>query len=152
MSYFRTNKEGKFDWKEFQKHMGYSDAELEAFKKDPKKSKFAPIMADPDILNKTLVVEVVESKGCALGLKPGNRLYLKDGCSILDPERSDPWCTHAMHALYSFTAACHSLMQNGIDPNEMYWDVFACADAGPKYSWGQVKMKCFVIDERDKKK
>jgi len=151
MSHYRTKKGEKFEWKAFQEHMGYSDEELEAFKKDPKKSKFAPIMASPDILNKTLVVEVVESKGCAQGMKPGDRLYLKEGCSMLDPERSDPWCGHAMHALYSFTACCHSLMQNGIDPNTMHWEAFSCPDAGPKYGWGQVKMKCYVIDETEEK-
>jgi len=62
-------KEGEpFDWKAFQKHMQFTDEELEAFMSHPKKAKSVEYLFNPKFRNKFLVVEVVESKACGNGL------------------------------------------------------------------------------------
>jgi len=133
-------------WKGFQQHMGMSDAEMDNFKKCPKRSKWAPHMASPEIQNSTMVCEVVESHACANGMKPGDKLYFQ-GCGLLDTKRSDPWCASAMAPIPVFSNICHNLILHGIDPNEMYADHNACLDCGTKYGWGQVIMKVYVIKD-----
>ena len=146
MSHFLCKDGEPFNWKEFQKHRGYTDAEMEAFKKDPKKIKYAQIICSPEMLNKWLIVEVVESHGCEVGLKIGDRLYF-EGLDLLDTKRSNRWCIHAMAAAMNwFAHGCRNLVLKGIDPNEIYADHFGCLDTGPKYGWGRVIMKAYVVE------
>ena len=145
MGHFKAGPPEAF-WKGLQQHMDYTDEELEIFKNDPKRSKWAAPMAGPDIQNSTLIFEVVESHGCANGMKPGDRLYFQ-GSGLLEPERSSKWCAHALLGVSGFSNICHNLILHGIDPNEMYADHFACLDCGTKYGWGQVIIKAYVIKE-----
>lgn len=132
-------------WKGFQAHVGYSDEELAAARNHPKK-KSIPVMAGA-IQNKTLIIEVVESHGCANGMKVGDRLYFTE-CGRLDPKRSSPWCSHALESIPGMVNMFHTLLIKGLDPNDMYYDHYSCIDAGSKYGWGQVIMKAYVIDEK----
>ena len=79
-------------------------------------------------------------------MKVGDRLYFQ-GCGLLDPKRSSPWCAHAFHGVSGWSNICHNLILHGIDPNDMYGDHFSCLDCGTKYGWGLVIMKAYVIKE-----
>ena len=46
----------------FQQHLGYDDEEMALFKKDPKNLKV--LSRSPALMQKTIVVEVIESQGC----------------------------------------------------------------------------------------
>lgn len=146
MGHFKAGSSDEF-WNGLQQHMGFSDEEMEQFKKHPKKSKWAQPMASPAIQDSTLVFEVVDSHGCANGMKVGDKLYFNTGCGILDLKRSSPWCVHAFVHVSSYANICHNLILHGIDPNDMYADHFGCADCGSKFGWGQVIMKAYVIKE-----
>jgi len=147
MTHFATKPGEAFDWKAFQKHLGLTDKEMETWRKDPKREKNAPIMCSPEIQDKTLVIEVVESHSCPGGMKVGDRLYFK-GCGMLDPERSSSWCSKAMEPIIAFANMATVLMTNGIDGNKMYYDHFQCGDAGAKFGgYGHVIMKATVVDE-----
>lgn len=149
MSHFVAKKGKPFDWKAFQKHRGYTDEEMEALKKDPKKMKHAQLLCSPELQNKWLIVEVVESHGCEVGMKVGDRLYF-EGLTLLDSKRSSRWCPHAaLDAIGWFANGCRDLFLQGIDPNNMYADHFGCADAGSKYGWGRVVVKAYVVDKSD---
>ena len=147
MGHFESGSPEVF-WKELQQHMDYTDEELAHFMKDPKRGKWAPYMGSPEIRNSTLIIEVVESHGCANGMKPGDRLYFL-GCGLLDTKRSSFWCASAINVVNVFSNVCHNLLLHGIDPNDMYSDHFSCVDCGTKYGWGQVIMKAFVIKEKN---
>jgi uncharacterized repeat protein (TIGR04076 family) len=133
-------------WKGIQKHMGYSDKELEHIRKHPKFSKVLPIMPTPAIQSKTMVVEVVKSHGCAEGQKVGDKLYFT-GCSNLDPQRSSRWCAYNMSHITNFANLCHNMLLQGLDPNEMYSNHFSCMDCGSEFGLGHVICKVTVIDE-----
>jgi hypothetical protein len=144
-----TAKEGEpFDWKEFQKHMGWSDEEVAAAMKDPKKSKYCPIMCRPETQTKWLIAEVVESHACGNGLKVGDRLYF-EGFGNLNPERSSHWCPGLMPGLLALGDAAINLYFQGKDLNKLYPKHFSCYDAGSKYGWGQVVVKVYVVDRSD---
>ena len=132
-------------WKGIQQHMGYSDEELEHIKKY-KFAKILPIMPSPTIQGKTMVIEVVQSHGCAEGMKPGDKLYFI-GCSNLDPTRSSRWCAYNMSHICNFTNLCHNMLLQGLDPNEMYTNHFSCMDCGSTLGLGLVISKVTVIDE-----
>jgi uncharacterized repeat protein (TIGR04076 family) len=148
MGHFQAGPPGEF-WKGFQQHMGFSDEELANFRNDPKKAKAAEFIASPKLRNSTLIFEVVESHGCGEGMKVGDKLYFT-GCANLDPKRSSNWCAYALSYATTFALVCHSMMIQGLDPNEMFTQYFSCFDCGTRYGWGLVVMKAYVIDESKK--
>ena len=54
-------------WKFIQQHLGYTDEELELFRSNPKNTDI--VSKAPDLMNKTIVAEVVTSHGCNSHLK-----------------------------------------------------------------------------------
>ena len=138
-------------WNGLQQHMGYTDEEMEQHRKDPKWMKVLPLMASPKMRNSTMVFEVVKSHGCAEGMKVGDKLYFT-GCANLDPKRSSPWCAYALSHATTFANLCHNMILQGIDPNDMYADHFACMDCGSEHGLGlgQIVVKVYVLDESEK--
>ena len=139
-----------FDWKGFQKHNGYSDAELKAIKNDPARSNFVQRICSPDMQDKYLICEIVESHGCTSGMKPGDRLYFK-GMSVIDGKRSDPWCPYIVNP-YWFTAGARNLVRQGLDPNSFYVNFSGCMDVGPEHGLGRVVYKVTVVDKSEVEK
>ena len=142
--------EREMNWKGFQKHLRYTDEELETFKQDPKRAAAAQVLFSPAILKKDLIIEVVESHGCSCGLKPGDRLVFK-ALSMLDPARSTPnWCAHAMGPVPLIATVAQDRFASGQEVNDMIYDHFSCGDVGPmRHGWGQIVMKAFVQDNPD---
>lgn len=136
-------------WQMFQNYLGYSDEELDIFKSDPRNVRAALKLSNPELQKKFLVIEVVESHGCAAGLKPGDRLYFRRG-TVLDTERSSSWCAYALGNLSVFSSMFHDRWIEGLDPNNMVWNRFSCFDCGVRSGgWGRVTMKAFVKDESE---
>lgn len=138
-----SNNEGL---KAFQEHMGYTDEQLAHVMSQPKFMKTLSIMPTPEVRNKTLVLEVVESHGCSEGMKVGDKLYFT-GMALLDTKRSSNWCGYALSNITAIVFSCHNLILNGVDPNLMYSNHTVCFDAGCKYGLGQVVIKATVIEE-----
>ena len=147
IGYFVSKTVDGFDWKGFQKHMGYSDEELNALKNNPKKSEYVQQLCSPEVLDKYLVAEIVESHGCVRGMKPGDRIYFK-GMSLLDPERSDPWCPYIAN-LNWWVRDVFDLYKEGLDPNSLYVNYSGCMDVGPENGLGRVAYKVFVVDKSE---
>ena len=49
-------------WQFVKKHLGYNDEEMKEFRENPRNADV--LTKAPELMNKTIVVEVVESKGC----------------------------------------------------------------------------------------
>ena len=140
-----------FNWGAFQKHLHYTDEELEEFKKDPKRVEAAKKLFTRDVMKKDLIIEVVESHGCSCQMKPGDRLFFQ-GMARLDLERSSKnWCAHAMGPVPQIATLVQDRYASGLDINDMIYDHFSCGDVGPmRHGWGQVVMKAYVADNTDK--
>ncbi len=67
-------------WNFMQKHLGYTDEEMKKFRGDPKNKDV--LSKSPALMNKTIVVEVIESHGCNSQHKKGDKFYL-DGAGNL---------------------------------------------------------------------
>ena len=138
----------EFDWKRYQEYMGNTDEELEIMKSDPVRANATKKLFTREMAKKCLVIEVVSSHACMAGMKVGDRLVFK-GLGVLDTERSSPWCAMAMGVIPSIANMAQDRYVAGLDPNDMIYKYFSCADVGPKYGWGQITMKAYVVDESD---
>ena len=145
---FFVSKPGKdFDWKGFQKHVGYSDEEMAALKNDPKKSAYVQKICSPDMQGKYLVAEVVTSHGCPAGMQPGDRIYFK-GLSLLEPKKGDAWCPYIANVNW-FTSNARGYFTQDLDLNSFYCNYSGCMDVGPDNGVGRVAYKVFVVDESE---
>lgn len=142
---FISNTKDGFDWKGFQKHMGYSDEELKSIQDDPVRSEYVKKICSPEMQDKYLIAEIVESHGCIAGMKPGDRLYFK-GMSVLDPSRSDPWCPYITNT-YWFLSGARNMVRQGLDPNSFYVNYSGCLDVGPEHGLGRIVYKVTVVDK-----
>ena len=137
-------------WKMFQDHWGYTDEELKMFKSDPHRARAGQKMFSPELEKKFLIIEVVDSHGCAVGMKPGDRLYFR-GMAVLDAGKSTvPWCVQAFSYLPAISSMCHDRWMEGLDPNGMIYNRFSCPDCGVRSGgWGRATMKAYVKDESE---
>ncbi len=135
-----------FDWEKFQKHNKYTDEELEIFKADPRRANAAPKIFSREIAKKCLIIEVVSSHGCTVGMKPGDRLVFR-ALGVMDHAKSSPWCVQALGEIGGFANMVQDRYVAGLDPNGITYNHFSCMDAGPQCGWGQVVMKSYVVDE-----
>ena len=84
-------------WKFMQKHLGYTDEELELFRSNPKN---ADIMSKaPDLMNKTIIAEVVASHGCNSRHQVGDKFYFDGAGNLLTKMSPKRICIHALSAL-----------------------------------------------------
>ena len=133
-------------WRMLQQLLGYSDEQLEAFRKHPKKSKGAAMLLTSDNMDWTMVFEVVHSHGCSNSLRVGDKLFFT-ASGLLDTRRSSPWCSLALSHTSVFTNIAHALGCQGINPHETYFDHVSCLDCGSEFGWGQVIMKIYWLKE-----
>ena len=148
--HFISNTPNGFDWDGFQKHMGYTDDELNAIKADPKRSEFVQKICTKEFQNKCLVAEVVASHGCIAGLERGDRIVYR-GLTALAPEYSTAWCPYITNA-YWFANNARIFINSGLDPNVSYVPFSGCMDVGPENGLGRTIFKTYVIEESELEK
>ncbi len=135
-------------WKMVQDHLGYSNEEMILFRAYPRNedvlSKTLPM------LNKTTVVEVLESHGCDSGHKAGDKFYFDGrGVSLLTKMAPGRICIFALHAIALAMPAIAELFYAGVDPNQMRFRRFGCPDVGVRCGgWGHVVMEIRVEDRK----
>ncbi len=135
-------------WKFMQKRLGYSDAEMKRFRENPRNADI--LSKAPELSNKTLIVEVVDSHGCNSQHGVGEKFYFDGAGNLLTKLGPKKICIYALNAITTqiFTAA--ELVYAGIDPNEMRFKRAACFDVGVACGgWGRIVMELHVED-RDK--
>ena len=68
-------------WKFYQQHLGYTDEEMKEFKENPRNQDI--VSKAPALMNKTIVIEVVDSHGCNSQHKVGDKFYFDGGGNLL---------------------------------------------------------------------
>ena len=135
----------------FQKHMQYTDEQMEIFQKEPKRTDSFIKFGSEEMQKWTLVVEVKKSHGCANGQKVGDRMFFRQGCGILDTEISDPFCAFCLSSkIIMVINTVQNLILAGVSPHNFYNKAITCYDSGVENEgWGLVVMEAFVIDDKD---
>ena len=137
-------------WSFMPKQLGYTDEELETFRADPRHSDV--LRTGPAMAQKTIVFEVVRSKGCNAQHKVGDRFYFTgDGLMLtrMNPKRV---CAFLMPNMTTTIFTIGEMMYAGVDPNEMRFCRSGCFDVGLDCGgWGNVVLEAKVLD-REKAK
>lgn len=130
-------------WKRFQKHMGYTDAEMKIFRSDPAKVKM--VTGTSDFVKSRVIAEVIESHGCHAGHKVGDRFVMTAGGQLITGECPKKMCMFALGPVSHTLPAIFERLVNKSDPNYERFNVVQCTDIGlDKGGWGKVLMKVFV--------
>jgi uncharacterized repeat protein (TIGR04076 family) len=130
-------------WKAFQKHMGYSDEELESFRKVPRNVRL--VEETPEFMKHKIIAEVVESHGCHSRLKVGDRIVMNGNGQIIRDECPETMCIWALTPLGMVVSGIFERFAAHLDPEEILFPMVHCTDVGLKCGgWGQVLMKVSV--------
>ncbi|MBI5568637.1 MAG: TIGR04076 family protein [Desulfomonile tiedjei] len=135
-------------WNFVQKHLGYSDEEMERFKSDPRNAHV--VMKAPELMSKTIVAEVVESHGCNSQHKVGDSFCLDGAGNLISSLCPKRMCIYAVSALKHAVFTANELMYAGVDPNEMRFKRTGCFDVGLECGgWGRVVMEVRIEDRKE---
>lgn len=156
MAHFKTDATKDY-WQTFQEHTGMSDAEVANFKSDPRKTFATGKMGSFDVQDWTMVIECVYSHGCSAGVKVGDKVYFKNGCSNLDTERSSGFCSSALSRVGVMTSFMHNCLLYGDDPNKrMFANTMSCNDSGTMDcrgcslgGWGEIVCRAYCFRESE---
>lgn len=135
-------------WKIAQQHLGYSDEEMKKFREDPRNEDI--LSKVPALMNKTIVVKVVESHGCNSQHKVGDKFYFDSAGNLLTKLCPKRICIYALNSVAGLIFASNELFYAGIDPNEMRFRRAGCFDVGVQCGgWGHIVME-LSVEDRDK--
>jgi uncharacterized repeat protein (TIGR04076 family) len=135
-------------WQFMQKRLGYSDEEMRKFRENPRNAQVLDKALE--LMNKTIVVEVVESRNCNSQHKVGDRFLFDGAGNLLTRKCPKRICIYALAQLPQLIFAANELVYAGVDPNEMRFKRVGCFDVGVNCGgWGHINME-IKIQERQK--
>jgi uncharacterized repeat protein (TIGR04076 family) len=125
--------------------LGYSDEEMDLWLKNPRNKE--AISKIPALLQKTIIIEVVDSHGCASLHKVGDKFYFDGPGNLLTKLSPKRICIYALSEMERLIFAAQELFYAGIDPNEMRIKRVGCFDIGLKCGgWGRIILELKVED------
>ena len=132
-------------WTFIKKHLGYTDEEMELFRSNPRNEDV--LSKAPALLNKTIVIEVVESAGCNSQHKVGDKFLFDGAGNLLTKRCPKKVCIYALNAATGMIFAANELLYAGVDPNEMRFKRAACFDVGVQCGgWGRIVLELKVME------
>jgi uncharacterized repeat protein (TIGR04076 family) len=138
---------GTTKWTFMKRHLGYTTEEMELFRSNPRNEDV--LSKAPALLNKTIVVEVVEAGGCNSQHAVGDRLYFDGAGNLLTNRCPKKVCIYALSAATAMIFAANELFYAGVDPNQMRFRRAGCFDVGVRCGgWGRVVLELSVVERR----
>jgi uncharacterized repeat protein (TIGR04076 family) len=131
-----------------QTHLGYNDEEIERFRNNPRN---ADVLAKAsELMNKTIIAEVVESRNCNSQHKVGDKFIFDGAGNLLTKKNPKRICIYALAELPKFIFAINELVYAGADPSKIRFKRTGCFDVGVACDgWGHIMME-IKIEERQK--
>jgi uncharacterized repeat protein (TIGR04076 family) len=135
-------------WKTFQQHLGYNDEEMKRFRENPRNEDV--LTKSLGLMNKTIVIKVVESHGCNSQHKVGDKFFFDGAGNLLTQLCPKRICIYALNSVAQLIFASNELFYAGIEPNEMRFRKTGCFDVGVQCGgWGHIVME-IGVEDRDK--
>jgi uncharacterized repeat protein (TIGR04076 family) len=134
-------------WQIMQNRLGYNDGEMKEFRDNPRNEDI--LSRVPELINKTIIAEVVDSHGCNSQHKVGDKFHFDSAGNLLTALSPKRICVYALSAvtLQIFTAT--EFLYAGVDPNQMRFKRAACFDVGIACGgWGRVVLEIRVEDRK----
>ena len=134
-------------WKFFQKYFGYSDEEMKTFRENPRNEDV--LSKAPALMNKTIVLEVVDSRGCNSQHKVGDKFYFDGAGNLITKLNPPKICVYALSSMASLIFTSNELFYAGVDPNAMRFKRIGCFDVGVQCGgWGHIVLELKVEDRK----
>jgi uncharacterized repeat protein (TIGR04076 family) len=132
-------------WKIVQKHLGYTDDELERFKENPRNEDV--LTKNSDLKNKIIILEVVESHGCNSRHKVGDKFYFDGAGNLLTQLCPQKVCAYSLSSALMMIFAANEMIYAGVDPNTIRFKRASCFDVGLQCGgWGRIVLELRVED------
>jgi uncharacterized repeat protein (TIGR04076 family) len=135
------------DWAAFAQSIGYSEEELAAFRSRPNN---AYVVEHASLLDQWwIVAEVIESHGCAAGMKVGDKITVS-ATGILETAMSAAHiCISAFPPVATSVALFQERIIAGLDPNPNLYRRVGCLDVGVQCgSWGHVAFEMYAVSRK----
>ena len=140
-----TNEVPEQVWALMKSRLGYNDEELELFKSDPRNAKVLSIA--PEMMNKTIVFQVVRSCGCNSQHHSGDRFFFTGDGNLITKMAPSKVCAFLLPIMGQMIYGIHELWYAGVDPNKLTFKRGGCFDVGVKCGgWGNVVIEACVMD------
>jgi len=124
----------------FQKHLGYTDGERVLFEENPRNEMV--LSRAVELMNKTIIAEIVESKGCNSRHKVGDKIYFDGAGNLLSKMSPARICIFALQPLAAQIFGLHELFYAGIDNPKTAFNGCGCFDVGVQCGgWGHICME-----------
>ncbi len=134
-------------WMFMQEHLGYTAEEMKKFRENPRNADV--LSKGPALLNKTIVIEVVESSGCNTEHKAGDKFYFDGAGNLLTKLCPERICIYALSAAEKLIFAANELLYAGVNSNEMRFKRAGCSDVGVHCGgWGHIVMEIRVEERK----
>lgn len=134
-------------WRFIQQHLGYTDEEMKKFRENPRNEEI--LSKAPELMNKTIVAEVVDSHGCNSQHKKGDKLYFDGAGNLISKLNPNRICAYAVSAVAPLIFTANELFNAGVDPNEMRFNRTGCFDVGVQCGgWGRIVIEVRVEDRK----
>lgn len=138
-----------FHWNRLQEHLGYSNEEIDLFRQNPRNLEV--ISKTPDLMSKTIVLEVVDSHGCASQHKKGDKFYFDGAGNLITKLNPKKICVYALNIMAPLIFTAGELIYAGADPNEMRFKRAGCFDVGIQCGgWGHIVLELSIQDREGK--
>ena len=135
-------------WKFVQEHLRYTDDEMKKFRQNPRNADV--ISKTPALMNKTIVVEVIDSHGCNSQHKVGDKFYFDGVGNLLTKFCPKRICFGILHSMPILISIVFELFYAGVDPNEMRFKRIGCGDVGLECGgWGRVVVEIKIEDRKN---
>jgi uncharacterized repeat protein (TIGR04076 family) len=130
-----------------QAHLNYDDEEIERFRKNPRN---ADVLAKASqLMNKTIIAEVVESKNCNSHHRVGDKFLFDGAGNLLTNKNPKRICIYALAELPKFIFAINELIYAGAEPSKIRFNKAGCFDVGVACGgWGHIIMEIRVEERR----
>lgn len=129
-------------------HLEYTDEEMELWLENPRNQE--ALLKTPALLQKTIIIEVVESHGCSSLHKVGDKFYFDGPGNLLTKLSPKRVCIYALSEMERLIFAAQELFYAGIDPNVMRIKRVGCFDIGLKCGgWGRIILE-LKFEDKDK--
>lgn len=134
-------------WQIMQNRLGYSDEEIKEFRENPRNEDI--LSKVPELMNKTIVAEVVESHGCNSQHKVGDRLYFDSAGNLLTALSPKRICIYALNAIVPQVFTATEFLYAGADPSEIRFKRSGCFDVGVACGgWGRIVLEIRTEDRK----
>ncbi len=133
--------------KAMQEALEFSDEEMKQLLDNPKNVQI--LEKSPELMNKTIIVEVTNSHGCASQHKVGDKFYFTGDGNLLTKLCPSRMCMSALSTAGGLVGNAVTFMFAGRDANEMPFTVAGCSDVGLQCGgWGHIDLNVRVEDRK----